>query len=168
LQLQLDKFLVHEITSVFCRWGTVYCGCPKDFTKSSGVCTSGSKTAWQPCQPVICCSIETRLYQPHFRGTKINRQYYQEVLLTQELLSVICSIAECVFSFSKRMHQHVVVDVLCYEAPHYVVICSQPTLLTYIQLITMSCIVAGLKLQLLCSIITGCYQSHILLHYLYL
>jgi len=38
------------------------------------------------------------------RGTKINRQYYQELLLTQELLSVICSIAECVFSFSKRMH----------------------------------------------------------------
>jgi len=51
-----------------------------------------------------CCSIQTRLYQPHLRWASsrtLNRQYYRDVLLMQKLLPAIRSIAGDVFVFQQ-------------------------------------------------------------------
>ena len=70
---------------------------------------------------VSCCSIETRLYQRQFHGTKINRHYYREVSLMQELPPVICSIAADVFVFKQdnapTHRAHDMCEVLCNETP---------------------------------------------------
>jgi len=67
-------------------------------------------------------------------GAKINRQYYGEVLLMQELLPVMCSIAGDVFVFlqdNAPTHcTHDTVKLLCHETPQsLIMICGQPTLL---------------------------------------
>jgi len=53
---------------------------------------------------------------------KINGQYYQEVLLMQELLAVICSIAGDVFVFQQdnaSTHRtQDMVDLLCHDTTH--------------------------------------------------
>jgi len=55
-------------------------------------------------------------------GIKINKQYYSEVLLMQELLPVICSIAGDVFVFQQdnapTHRAHVMVEFLCHERPN--------------------------------------------------
>jgi len=44
-----------------------------------------------PSPQSLCCRIKTWLYQPKFiePGAKINRQYYLEVMLMQELLPMV-------------------------------------------------------------------------------
>jgi len=67
---------------------------------------------------------------------KINGQYYREMLLMQELLPLICSIAGDVFVFQQDnapIHRaHDTVELLCHETPHSLIVISsvQPTLLT--------------------------------------
>jgi len=55
-------------------------------------------------------------------GAKINRQYNQKVILMQELLLVICSIAGDVFVFQQgnptTHSSHDMVKFLCHEMPH--------------------------------------------------
>jgi len=57
-------------------------------------------------------------------GAKLNRQYYREVLLMQELLPVICSIARDAFVFSKTVRQHI---ALMTWSSFCAVMCRQPT-----------------------------------------
>jgi len=85
-------------------------------------------------------------------GIKINKQYYSEVLLMQELLPVICSIAGDVFVFQQdnapTHRAHDTVELLCRETHHsLIVICGQPTLI----------LCSSPKFKLLYNIITGCF-----------
>ena len=70
------------------------------------------------------------------------RQYYRDVLLTQELLA-ICSIARTCLSSSKTMHQHIALvtqSSFCTvrHLSSSVLTCDQPTVVTLTRLITAS------------------------------
>jgi len=85
-------------------------------------------------------------------GSRINSPYYREVLLMQELLPMICSIAGDMFVFQQdnapTHRAHDMVELLCHETPRLlIVICGQPTLLIFSQLISIPCDVACPKFK---------------------
>ena len=95
-----------EFHLFFRCWETVYCGSPKNspndllYPQVTAVHQWLSASAHASYFQQVCNLIFTE------SGAKINRQYYREVLLMQEMLQWFAALLEMRLSSSKTMHQH--------------------------------------------------------------
>jgi len=111
---------------------------PYGLTKWSGICDGSNQEAHVSTGLLLCmrptfmkwvCNVAVAVSKLSCtniifakRGFKISRQYYQDMILMQELLPVIYSIAEDVFLFRQDNAPTHCPRLLCHDTPHSLIL----------------------------------------------